>query len=305
MAYEQILECSCSDNAHDIQLDRLLRDKLGNISWNRARQLIATGKVSVNGCTVLDPSTRVHPGDQVHLNPTAPKVGTRHSPPIPVLYVDSQIVVVNKPPGISTVPYDKEERGTLYQQVRSQLSTRNRRTPAPLHVVHRIDKETSGVVVFARTHSALLRLKQLFRRHDIERRYMALVHGKLEQRIFRSRLIADRGDGKRGSTLNAKLGREAVTHARPVEFFRSATLVECTLETGRTHQIRIQLSEAGFPLFGECVYAKAVASAHEVPRLMLHAKMLGFIHPNTEIPMHFTLDMPDDMRTFLEGLRVP
>ena len=305
MTHEQILEWSCSHDAREIQLDRLLRDHLGNISWNRARQLITTGKVSVNGCVVLDPSARVHPDDQVHLNPTAPNVGIRHSPQIPLLYVDSQIVVVNKPPGISTVPYDNEERGTLYQQVRSQLSTRDRRTPAPLHVVHRIDKETSGVVVFARTHSALLRLKQLFRRHDIERRYLALVHGKLGPRIFRSRLIADRGDGKRGSTLNPKLGREAVTHARPLEFFRAATLVECTLETGRTHQIRIQLSEAGFPLFGECVYAKAVTSGREVPRLMLHAKTLGFNHPNTEIPLHFTLDMPDDMRTFLEGLRVP
>ncbi len=303
MANEQLLKWPGAENIREIRLDRLIRENLPDLSWSRIRNFVVTGKLSINGSIVLDPATMVRPNDSVAYRATARRIEGQRATTIPILHVDSQIVVVNKPAGISTVPYDEEERGTLYQSLRSQLAGKTRRSPVPLHVVHRIDKETSGVVVFARTHAALLHFKQLFRVHDIDRRYIALVYGLAQERTFRSRLIADRGDGKRGSTSNQKLGREAVTHVRPLERFASATLLECRLETGRTHQIRIHLAEAGYPLFGERVYAKGAPVLQHAPRLMLHAKTLGFRHPTTDERMSFNVDIPGDMSDFLLRLR--
>ena len=303
MPSERVRQWPCPNDVREIMLDRLVRNALTEVSWNQARQLIKSSKILVNGEPVRDPSVHVHPGDVVTYDPDARIVRTPSLSTVPILHLDSQIVVVNKPAGISTVPYDETERDTLYHRVKQALGANHRHGTTSLHVVHRIDKQTSGVVVFARTHSALLRLKQLFRLHDIERRYMAIAHGSLKARTFHSRLVADRGDGKRGSTFNPKLGRESVTHVKPIEFLPSATLIQCTLETGRTHQIRIHLAEAGFPLFGEHVYAKDQDFGFQVPRLMLHAMTLGFAHPVTALPLLFSAELPDDMKHFIDALR--
>jgi len=175
---------------------------------------------------------------------------------------------------------------------------------APLGVVQRLDRETSGLIVFSRTTAARDALRRQFRAHSVHRRYVALVHGRLASRTFASRLVEDRGDGLRGSTTNPKLGRDAVTRTRVLEILSGATLVECTLETGRTHQIRIHLSEAGHPLVGERVYVRGFHEPLiEAPRLMLHAAELGFLHPKDGREMTFTEPMPADMVAVLERLR--
>ena len=162
----------------------------------------------------------------------------------------------------------------------------------------------AGRAVFARTLAATRGLKQQFRVHTVERRYVAIAHGAVRTATLRSRLVRDRGDGRRGSTENEELGRDAVTHVRVLEKLDGATLIECKLETGRTHQIRIHLSEEGHPIVGERVYSKEYRGRLiAAPRLMLHAFELGFDHPATGKHLHFEAPMPPDFRDVLESLR--
>lgn len=287
----------------DKPLDRWLRELMPGKSWNEVRRLVRTGKIFVDGAVVLDPTTFVAAGAELELRQNAPRA-TR-TPSLPrsaLLHVDAQVVVVAKPAGISTVPYDENERGTLDELVMETLSERGRR--APLGIVHRIDKETSGVVVFTRNVAAKHHLKNQFRFHTVGRRYVAIAHGAAKTATIKSRLVQDRGDGRRGSTDNEELGREAITHVKWLETLRGATLVECRLETGRTHQIRIHLAERGHPLVGERVYSKSYrGELIAAPRLMLHARELEFDHPQTGERVRFEQAMPPDMQAMLESLR--
>ena len=285
-----------SDHAHGARLDRALRDASPGSAWSRVRRAIETGKVRIDELPVTDPGAVVSAGQRVELRLAAPR--TRATPRIgcEIVFADRDVVVVNKPPLLSTVPFEPSEQGTLVDLVRRELSRRDSRSQPPLGVVHRLDKETSGLVMFARSVPAKRHLKQQLRFHSVHRRYLALIHGDLEGRTFRSRLVEDRGDGLRGSTDNPKLGQPAVTHVSILARGSGVTLVECRLETGRTHQIRIHLSEAGHPLVGERVYVRGWDGTRvEAPRLMLHAKELGFVHPRTEEQVRFEVDVPDDM----------
>jgi 23S rRNA pseudouridine1911/1915/1917 synthase len=287
----------------DAPLDRHLRGAFPGASWNAVRSLVESGKVTVDGAVVREPSRGVRAGSEIRVSMRAPRARDNALPRELIAHVDTQIVVVRKPAGISTVPFDEHETGTLSELVEAALK-RKGGSHAPLGIVHRIDKETSGLVVFARTLTAKRALKQQFRVHSVRRRYLALAHGRVAAGTLHSRLIKDRGDGRRGSTENPNLGREAVTHVRVVEALRGATLIECRLETGRTHQIRIHLAEEGHPLLGERVYSKNFEGALiTAPRLMLHAFELGFEHPTTGEALHFEEKMPDDMRNVLETLR--
>ena len=286
-------------------LDRFVREKLGNVSWNQVRKLITAGKLTINGTSATIPTMLVNAGDDVEFVPTRSISEPRNRFYCTLVHVDSQIIVVDKPAGISTVPFDQMERDTLLHRLRACMSLRCRDLRPQIHVVHRIDKETRGPVVFARTQVALRFLKHLFRIHAIERRYLALVHGQVTDRTIRSRLVTNRGDGRRGSTTHTQLGREAITHVRVLEQLQSATLVECRLETGRTHQIRIHLSESGHPLLGEKVYKIATArQLPAAPRLMLHAQSLGFQYPHGGDIHRWTSEPPDDMAEMIRTLRV-
>ena len=282
-------------------LDRVLREQHAGASWAEVRRLIETGKVSVNGAVERETAVRVPAGARIELRMAAAR--QRLGPKLPsgaIVHVDAHVVVVQKPAGISTVPYDENETGTLDELVRNELG---RREP-PLGIVHRIDKETSGLVLFARSLAAKLELKNQFRVHSVRRRYRAIAHGAVSDRTIFSRLVQDRGDGRRGSTQNPKLGRESTTHVFFREALAGATFIECRLETGRTHQIRIHLSEAGHPLVGERVYDRN--NPHPViaaPRLMLHALALGFRHPVTKQELDFEQPLPEDMLEVLARLR--
>jgi 23S rRNA pseudouridine1911/1915/1917 synthase len=282
-------------------LDRLLREQHEGASWAEVRRLIETGKVSVNGNVQRETAARVAGGAQIELRMATAR--HREGPRLPagaIVHVDAHVVVVQKPAGISTVPYDENETGTLDELVRAELG----RKEAPLGIVHRIDKETSGLVLFARSLAAKLDLKNQFRVHSVRRRYRAIVHGGVKDRTIFSRLVQDRGDGRRGSTNNPTLGRESITHVFFREALKGATFIECRLETGRTHQIRIHLSEAGHPLVGERVYAKN--NPHPTiaaPRLMLHALQLGFRHPVTNAELDFEQPLPNDLLEVLAKLR--
>jgi 23S rRNA pseudouridine1911/1915/1917 synthase len=278
---------------------------LSGESWSKVRRLIETGKVRLDGEVVVETTRPTRAGQTVQLSLSAPRHAESRLPDSAIVYLDSHLVVVHKPAGVSTVPYDEQERGTLDELVARLLTRRDggaRR--GPLGVVHRLDKETSGLIVFSRTLAAKRELKNQFRFHTVRRRYWALAHGQVGSRSFQTQLVADRGDGLRGSTDNPRLGQTATTHVRALEALRGATLVECQLETGRTHQIRIHLSEAGHPLLGERVYVRGhQGSLLPAPRVMLHAFELGFEHPATRAPLRFESQMPEDMRRVLAELR--
>jgi 23S rRNA pseudouridine1911/1915/1917 synthase len=292
-------------------LDRAVRGLFG-VSWGQARTWIARGKVRHAGAVTTEPTARVREGDAIEVDERAPKPRAGELADSAVVFADAHVIVVEKPPGLSTVPYDDDEADTLDSRVRDWLA-RKRLAPRgarpSLGVVHRIDKETSGLVVFARTWLAKRGLAGQFRRHTVHRRYLAVARGEVRAaRTIRSFLLEDRGDGLRGSARGTPPpeAREAVTHLEPVEPLAGATLVACRLETGRTHQIRIHLSEAGHPLVGERVYVRGLppgSAAIDAPRLMLHAAELGFVHPVTEREERWTSPLPEDVRTVVERLR--
>jgi 23S rRNA pseudouridine1911/1915/1917 synthase len=285
-------------------LTRILRNVFDSLSWSRCRSLVESGKVTVDGERITDVARLVRAGSVIRIEPRAPRVQSGALGKVELVYRDAQIAVVEKPAGISTVPFDESERDTLEERTRRALSQlRGERCP-PLGVVHRIDKETTGLVVFARTTAAKRHLKQQFRFHTNHRVYLALASGHVTSTRIESRLVEDRGDGRRGSTPNPTLGQLAITHVEAVEHFERATLVRCRLETGRTHQIRIHLAEAGHPLLGERVYGRVAEGwGSLIPRLMLHAAELGITHPTREERMLFRSELPADFATVLESLR--
>ncbi len=318
-------------------LDAAIRAAYG-LTWGRARDLIRRGKVAIDGRTHVDPLKHVHIGQIVTIDLAARNTRTIATdlPDGALVHIDPHVVVVEKPAGISTVPYDPEgmgasiakrsshgEEATLDERVRAVLSRREKAgtrgsVPPTLGIVHRLDKETSGLLVFTRTWSAKKALMDAFRAHTIERRYLAIVHGDAQPGTIKTHFIEDRGDGLRGS-IEHRSGRKkpigsersqlAITHFDVVERLESkafgvCTLISCQLETGRTHQIRIHLSESGHPVVGERVYIRGYrGTVVPAPRLMLHAAELGFVHPATETMMHWKSELPQDMKDVLASLR--
>ena len=183
----------------------------------------------------------------------------------------------------------------------------NKKNPRLLSV-HRIDRDTSGLLVFARNKTAQTKIIQQFAHHDAVRRYLALIPGRLENQTIISQLVRDRGDGLRGSTRNADEGDRAVTHFKTLQTIGPLSELECRLETGRTNQIRIHLAELGHPICGDIKYRgpfkkRPVADKSNIRRMALHAANLHFAHPTTGKPMEFQTDWPSDMQRYLYHLR--
>jgi len=303
----------------DLEIARVLREASARdgdaLSWNKARDLCRSGRVRVNGAVVHDPAVRVGVGDQVTFDITAPRSRKGTLPPEAIVHVDTDVVVVNKPAGLLSVPYESGDKDTLIDLTRSALRKAQRGFDPELGIVHRIDIDTTGLLVFTRNLAAKRHLSAQFRAHTTHRRYVALVHGLAIGRTFDTTLVRDRGDGLRGSWGHFRAPRgkppadaqHAVTHVRMLERFPGdapASLVECMLETGRQHQIRIHLSEAGHPLLGERVYIRDFRDRHiEAPRPLLHARELGFVHPRTGRTLSFKLDPPADFEAAYDRLR--
>jgi 23S rRNA pseudouridine1911/1915/1917 synthase len=238
-----------------------------------------------------------------------------------IRHLDQHLVVVEKPAGMTSTRHaDERELSPRQRQLQPTLDEllpqliakregrRGRAAGRRVRPVHRLDRETSGLMVFARTAEAEKHLGQQFRVHGIRRRYMAVVQGTVATQTIESRLVRDRGDGRRGSTNLPDVGKAAITHVRPVERLGDYTLIECRLETGRTHQIRIHLAENGHPLCGEKVYSQPLFRAGRpdrsgAPRLALCAVELGFVHPVTGEAMHFDVPLAPDLMEFVERLR--
>jgi 23S rRNA pseudouridine1911/1915/1917 synthase len=242
-----------------------------------------------------------------------------HGPKPIIRYADKHIVIVDKPAGLTTMRHAEEiaefgPRGrrflppTLADLLPSLLAQRRPNERTKVRAVHRLDKDTSGIVVFARTIEAERHLGNQFRAHTIERVYQGLVRGQARATRIESWLVRDRGDGRRGSSETSGMGQRAVTRVRVLEEFGDFSLVECRLETGRTHQVRIHLGEAGTPLCGERIYdrqlhGKPLPDGSGMKRVALHAALLGFEHPATGERMRWTSSLPRDMADLIQRLR--
>jgi len=286
-------------------LAALVRGRGLAATWNEARRLIAGGKLFVDGAPATEPAMRLGLGARLELRLGAPR------PPKPtpgrLVYDDAQVVVLDKPAGVSSVPYEARETGTAMDLIRGHWRNLGRRaTEVPLHVVHRIDKETSGLLVFAKTRLAERSLGAAFRSHSVTRSYLTVAHGRVVPGRIESWLINDRGDGLRGSTREPGRGKRAITHVAVVAELASATVCKVRLETGKTHQIRIHLAESGHPLVGERVYVRDFlrrgGELIACQRLLLHAATLGFVHPATGEELCFESPLPNDFVAALERL---
>jgi 23S rRNA pseudouridine1911/1915/1917 synthase len=290
----------------------VVREQTG-AAWSRARKLCGEGRVMVNGERCLDPASRVPPDAVVVVDELAPKHRTGPLAESAIVFFDRDVVVVEKPAGMLSVADEPGNKDTLALHTRTLLRRMGGRgEDAPLAVIHRLDKDTSGVMVFARTAVAQRLLAAQFRAHDIDRVYQAIAHGSVTATRVETDLIPDRGDGLRGSYGHFRRpkgdlpsdAKRAVTLVTPITPLKGATLVECRLETGRQHQIRIHMSELGHPLVGERVYIRDYQGVKiESPRPMLHATALGFVHPRTAKRVLFEREAPADFQAMLERLR--
>jgi 23S rRNA pseudouridine1911/1915/1917 synthase len=291
--------------------------------------VLRSGGVRLGGAVCTDPQRRVRSGQRVQVQanqrpvkPSKPK--SAPAPPGPLArrivlrHVDDDIIVVEKPAGLTTVRHKDEVASlggkakkflpsTLVDLLPAVLAAQGHRARGRVRAVHRLDRETSGLLVLARTAEAERDLGKQFRAHAVGRTYLAVVRGHATEQRIESSLVRDRGDGRRGSGPPGQ-GQHAVTHVRVVERLGACTLIECELETGRTHQVRIHLGEAGTPLCGERVYdrplhGQPLPDPSGAARPMLHAASLALNHPATGQRLNWRARPPDDMAALLRRLR--
>jgi 23S rRNA pseudouridine1911/1915/1917 synthase len=279
-----------------------VKDRAG-VPWSVAKRHVETGKVFVDGARVIAVDHRLGAGQQVELRMAAPKPHDPEREGV-LVYDDAHVVVIDKPQGVNSVPYDDRETGTAMDLIRGAWRRMGKpATTVALHTVHRIDRATSGLLMFAKSKRAEVGLAAQLRAHTMEREYRCVAHGVVAAGRIESYLIGDRGDGLRGSTSRIEQGKRAVTHVSIVRALRGATECAVRLETGKTHQIRIHLAESGHPLVGEEVYVRdytgpTIAS----PRLLLHAATLGFEHPITGERVRLAADLPPDFTAVTDRL---
>ncbi|HXI14259.1 MAG TPA: RluA family pseudouridine synthase [Thermoanaerobaculia bacterium] len=249
------------------------------------RQLLRSGRVRVNGASASDARQELRKGDLIDVAPRA--VQQNLSPELNLLFEDEHLLVVVKASGLLTVatPTEKVEtaQAHLNAYMRSQRGER-------VHVVHRLDRACSGVMLFAKSFDIREMLKEQFAEHDIDRVYVAIIEGSMPagSGTIRSFLVEEQNYKVR-STESATLGKLAVTHYRTVKSGPRYSMLEITLETGRKNQIRVHLSEAGHPILGDDAYG---SKADPISRLALHARLLGFVHPVTGEKLQFESPLP-------------
>ena len=326
-------------------LSAVVRSLFPESSWGDAKQKITSRQVQVNGNLCLDHARRLTPKDVIKVwkLPLPKPVQTEN---LRFTYVDPHLVVVEKPAGITSVRHF-EERNMSKQRKKLQPTLEELLPEAlvqyfdkkegegqakpkrarphfdPIRArhakpellpriiaVHRLDRDTSGLMIFARTQPAAELLGRMFRKHTIDRRYWAVIHGQIADQTIESFLIRDIGGGRRGSTQNVEdpEAQKAITHVRSLERLKDYSIIECRLETGRTHQIRIHLAELGHRLCGESIYnrdssGKPCEDASGAPRQALHSASLSFIHPITGESLQFKMPWPNDLHKWIRTLK--
>ena len=316
-----------ADADQGLRLDRFLAQALPDLSRSRLQSLIGEGAVTLAGEKIGDGNRRVKPGEvyDVAVPPAVPATPQGEDIPLTVVYEDKDLIVIEKPAGLVVHPAAGNPDGTLVNALIAHCGKELTGVGGVARpgIVHRLDKDTSGLLVAAKNERAMTSLAKQFAAHAIERAYHAVVwgsprigEGRIEGQIGRSPF-----DRKRMAVLRGQ-GKEARTRYRVVERYGDperpfASLVECRLETGRTHQIRVHLTHLGHPLIGDPQYGRArqppraktpaeeiaFAAAADFPRQALHAYVLGFQHPSTHKVMRFESQWPDDMAALIAALK--
>lgn len=248
--------------------------------------MLQTDRVRVNGDPERNAKRPIAPDDRVDIGSKAEIPDSR----VTILYEDAALIVIDKAAGFLTVASPTETKETAVAFLNTYLGAR--RGEDRVHVVHRLDYDCSGVLVFAKDTDMRHRLQARFAAHDIDRIYVAIIYGQLPQPAgtFRSYLAEDRSLHVK-TTVNEREGKEAITHYRTLRSGPRYAMLEVTLETGRRNQIRVHLAEAGHPIVGDAMYGKS--SENPLGRLALHARDLGFVHPGTGRKLTFTVPVPE------------
>lgn len=302
------------------RLDRLLADALPALSRTRLKALIEGGRVEATGCgTVVDPSRRVRRGESytVAVPAIAPAIPEPQPMPLDIVFEDGHLIVVDKPPGLVVHPGSGNPDRTLVNGLLARgagglSGIGGIRRPG---IVHRLDKDTSGLIVVAKTDAAYLGLVRQFAEHSVERAYFALVwgvprprHGQVTGAIGRSAV------NRKKMAVVARGGKPALTRYRVIRTFGDvASLIECRPATGRTHQIRVHMTASGHPLLGDPVYGQWRRHARVLPepvrtsvaafdRQALHAYLIGFTHPDEGCRLTFQSDLPSDINELIYHL---
>lgn len=289
-----------------LRIDKFLSNAAPDISRSYIQKLIDGGSVTVNGNNVKS-NYKANSGDQiiVCLPEPEPLDILPEDIPLDILYEDSDILVVNKPKGMVVHPSPGHYSGTLVNAVmfhcRENLSGIN--GVLRPGIVHRIDKDTTGSLLICKNDASHRELAEQLKNHDITRKYHAIVHGNLKQDtgIIDAPIGRHPADRKKMS-VHAPHGRSAVTHYKVLERFRGFTYVECELETGRTHQIRVHMASTRHPILGDSVYGP-VKCPFKLEGQTLHAKILGIRHPSTNEYMEFDAPLPEYFLELLNKLR--
>jgi 23S rRNA pseudouridine1911/1915/1917 synthase len=302
------------------RVDRFLADRIGTMSRSRVKALIEAGHASRDGAILREPAEAVRPGASyaLHLPPPVAAAPLPQAIPLPILYEDADLIVLDKPAGLVVHPAPGNLDGTLVNALLAHCGDTlpgigGERRPG---IVHRLDKDTTGVMVVAKTDAALATLSAAFAARDLDRAYLALTWGVPAPATgaFSGAIGRDPRERKRMAVV-AGGGKPALTRYTTDRAWGTAvSLLTCRLATGRTHQIRVHLSHAGHPVVGDPVYLRRIPAAArtlatparqallDFPRQALHARLLGFAHPRTGAALRFEAPTPADMLALLAAL---
>ena len=298
------------------RLDRALAAAVPTMSRERLKSLVKSGALQTKDRPVRDPALKVRGDEEFRLSFPEPTQAHNVPQDIPlrIVFEDEHLLVVDKPAGLVVHPAAGNPDGTLVNALLHHCggSLSGIGGVARPGIVHRIDKDTSGLLLVAKTDVAHEGLAKQFAAHSIERRYLALVNGvpKTAEGIVDAPLARSSTNRKKISIVEGSRGKRAVTHWRRLRILREAALVECRLETGRTHQVRVHMASLGYPLLGDPVYGRSGKNNRELlkslnfHRQALHAAELGFTHPVTKHRLSFASGMPADMQELFTALLV-
>ncbi|KQT33491.1 pseudouridine synthase [Sphingomonas sp. Leaf412] len=309
-----IIQAQIAPAADGWRLDRALADAVPTLSRERLKALISSGQVTRDGTLVRDPAKRAAAGDAfaVVIPDPTPAHNVAQDIPLVVAFEDEHLIVIDKPAGLVVHPACGNPDGTLVNALLHHCggSLSGIGGVARPGIVHRIDKDTSGLMVAAKTDRAHEGLAKQFAAHSIDRRYRAIVAGHPVPPAGTVDAPLARSPQNRKKVAIVSGGKRAVTHFRTVQRLKGAALVECRLETGRTHQVRVHMTSIGHGLLGDPVYGRTKQAHKELlerlsfHRQALHAALLGFVHPVTGIAVSFESAMPADMQELFSQLDV-
>ena len=295
-----------SDNENEIRIDVFLNNHIEELSRTYIQKLIKDGYASVNGKPIKN-NFKLNPLDKVKLNipETSEPDIIGEDIQLDIVYEDDDVILINKPKNMVVHPAPGHYSGTLVNALMNHCKNLSGINGVLRPgIVHRIDMDTTGIIIACKNDLAHKFISEQLKVHSIKRKYKAVVHGNLkEDEGVIDKPIGRHDIDRKKMSVNAKHSKQAITHYKVIERFKSATLIECELETGRTHQIRVHMASINHPLYGDSVYGYD-KEKYQLDGQVLHAETLGFIHPTTKEYMEFNVEIPEYFKELLRKLRL-